>query len=223
MFCLLTGLFLKLPNKLTICNASNMGNSSKYNLLSTRSLNRLSVILHLNRNEIDCNVLCKISNLSSNMLKGGKLYEKSEIKNSERNFGTYQAEGQQNCDYLQFYKAIMSQRNYSFFHSWEKGATQLRRITCIFAYKRRKRMNVNIESIIAAETKRISTEYGKSFLDCDDIVVLTGLGRDNVRALMKSKSFPLIQVGKRQVVSIVAFVTWQMNVYCNGDNSYGKF
>lgn len=84
-------------------------------------------------------------------------------------------------------------------------------------------MNINIETIIAAEAKRISAEYGKAFLDCEDIIELTGLGRDNVRTLMKSKSFPVVQVGKRQVVSIVAFVTWQMNAYCNGDNGNGKF
>ena len=83
-------------------------------------------------------------------------------------------------------------------------------------------MNVNIESIIASEAKRISAEYGKSFLDCDDIVALTGLGRDNVRTLMKSKSFPVVQVGKRQVVSIVAFVTWQMSAYCEGASGNGK-
>ncbi len=82
---------------------------------------------------------------------------------------------------------------------------------------------MNIESIISSETKRISSEFGKSFLDCDDIVKLTGLGRDNVRTLMRSKVFPVIRVGNRQVVSIVAFVTWQMSAYCEGDNGYGKY
>ena len=108
------------------------------------------------------------------------------------------------------------------FHDWEKGASQLRRIVGLFAHKRKQRMSVNVESIIAAEAKRISAEYGKSFLDCDDIVTLTGLGRDNVRTLMKSRSFPVIQVGKRQVVSIVAFVTWQMSAYCEGVDGNGK-
>jgi predicted DNA-binding transcriptional regulator AlpA len=68
----------------------------------------------------------------------------------------------------------------------------------------------NIDNLILEETKRISAEHGKNFLDCDDIVKLTGLGRDNVRALMKSKQFPVFQIGKRQVVSTLGFVTWQM-------------
>ncbi|MFQ7078664.1 MAG: hypothetical protein ACLRSW_12390 [Christensenellaceae bacterium] len=41
---------------------------------------------------------------------------------------------------------------------------------------------VNIEQVIADEVKRISTQVGKKFLDCEDIIKLTGLGRDNVRA-----------------------------------------
>ena len=46
---------------------------------------------------------------------------------------------------------------------------------------------VNIEQLIADEVKRLSAQFGKSFLDCDDIIKLTGLGRDNVRALMRSR------------------------------------
>ena len=70
---------------------------------------------------------------------------------------------------------------------------------------------MNIEQIINNETQRLCEQYGKSFLDCEELVVMTGLGRDNVRSLMKSKGFPVAKVGNRQVVSIVAFVTWQMN------------
>lgn len=69
---------------------------------------------------------------------------------------------------------------------------------------------IKIEDIIAKEVARLSEYFGKSFLDCDDLVKLTGLGRDNVRGLMKSRAFPTIKVGKRQVVSILAFITWQM-------------
>lgn len=75
---------------------------------------------------------------------------------------------------------------------------------------------IKIEQLISAEVKRISEALGKSFLDCDDIAVLSGLGRDNARILMKSKAFPLITVGRRQVVSILAFVTWQMKDYLIG-------
>ena len=70
---------------------------------------------------------------------------------------------------------------------------------------------VNIEQLIADEVKRLSTQFGKSFLDCENLIELTGLGRVNVRALMHSKAFPVTKVGNRQVVSILAFVAWQVN------------
>ena len=70
---------------------------------------------------------------------------------------------------------------------------------------------VNIEQLIADEVKRLSTQFGKSFLDCENLIELTGLGRDNVRALMHSKAFPVTKVGNRQMVSILAFVAWQVN------------
>ncbi len=69
---------------------------------------------------------------------------------------------------------------------------------------------VNIEQLIADEVKRLTSKYGKSFLDCENLIELTGLGRDNVRALMRSKAFPVTKVGNRQVVSILAFVAWQV-------------
>lgn len=47
---------------------------------------------------------------------------------------------------------------------------------------------------------------------------LTGLGRDNVRALMHSEGFPVMKVGNRQVVSILGFVTWQMRGMLGEDN-----
>jgi len=70
--------------------------------------------------------------------------------------------------------------------------------------------DVSIEEIIINEVGRLSRVYNKTFLDCEDIVELTGLGRDNVRALMNSNSFPVTQVGNRKIVSILAFVAWQM-------------
>lgn len=77
---------------------------------------------------------------------------------------------------------------------------------------------VNIEQVIADEVKRLSAQFGKSFLDCEDIIKLTDLGRDNVRALMRSRRFPVMKVGKRQVVSIVNFVTWQMSENTGGNH-----
>lgn len=75
---------------------------------------------------------------------------------------------------------------------------------------------INIEQLIADEVRRLSTQFGKSFLDCEDLIQLTGLGRDNVRALMRSRRFPVVKVGKRQVVSILNFVTWQINETIGG-------
>lgn len=81
--------------------------------------------------------------------------------------------------------------------------------------------DIKIEQLIIAEVQRISEMLGKTFLDCEDIAALSGLGRDNARILMKSKSFPLITVGRRQVVSILAFVTWQMKDYLTGGSTNG--
>ena len=77
---------------------------------------------------------------------------------------------------------------------------------------------VNIEQVIANEVKRLSAQFGKSFLDCEDIIKLTGSGRDNARTLMRSRRFPVMKVGKRQVVSIVNFVTWQMSENTGGNH-----
>ena len=68
--------------------------------------------------------------------------------------------------------------------------------------------SINLNELIQSEVNRISLKYGKDFLDCEDLVKITGLGRDNVRNLMRSKTFPTTKVGKRQVVSVLNFVTW---------------
>ena len=67
---------------------------------------------------------------------------------------------------------------------------------------------LNIDNLIKAEVDRLTTKYNKDFLDCEDLIKITGLGRDNVRNLMRSKNFPTTKVGKRQVVSVLNFVTW---------------
>lgn len=67
---------------------------------------------------------------------------------------------------------------------------------------------LNINNLIQTEVDRISTKYDKDFLDCEDIMKITELGRDNVRNLLRSKDFPTTKVGKRQVVSVLNFVTW---------------
>ena len=72
------------------------------------------------------------------------------------------------------------------------------------------------EKIIVDEIKRITDEFHKSFLDCEDIMRLTGLGRENVRNLMRSKSFPTQVVGRRKIVSVSNFVLWFM------ENNYAQ-
>jgi len=81
--------------------------------------------------------------------------------------------------------------------------------------------NITIAELIARETKRLAELYGKSFLDCDELIEITGLGRDNVRALMKSKAFPVVKVGNRNIVGIANFVAWQMNGN-HGGSAYGN-
>lgn len=68
--------------------------------------------------------------------------------------------------------------------------------------------DININELIQREVDRISQKYNKDFLDCEDIKKITGLGRDNVRSLLRSKNFPTTKVGKRQVVSVLNFVTY---------------
>lgn len=67
---------------------------------------------------------------------------------------------------------------------------------------------INYDNLIQKEVERISTKYNKDFLDCEDLIKITGLGRDNVRNLLRNKNFPTTKVGKRQVVSVLNFVTW---------------
>lgn len=71
-----------------------------------------------------------------------------------------------------------------------------------------KNNQLNVDNLIKAEVDRLTTKYNKDFLDCEDLIKITGLGRDNVRNLMRSKNFPTTKVGKRQVVSVLNFVTW---------------
>ena len=78
-----------------------------------------------------------------------------------------------------------------------------------------------INNLIQNEVERISTKYNKDFLDCEDLIKITGLGRDNVRNLLRSKNFPTTKVGKRLVVSVLNFVTWQtmQNINLEVDNA----
>ena len=71
-------------------------------------------------------------------------------------------------------------------------------------------LDLNMHQLIQSEVDRLSQKYNKDFLDCEDIMKITGLGRDNVRRLMNNSNFPTTNVGRRKVVSILNFVTWQL-------------
>ena len=80
---------------------------------------------------------------------------------------------------------------------------------------------ININNLIQSEVDRISQKYNKDFLDCEDLIKITGLGRDNVRSLLRSKDFPTTKVGKRQVVSVLNFVTWLTTKNSNSEVQNG--
>jgi len=62
----------------------------------------------------------------------------------------------------------------------------------------------------ALEAKRIAEKYNKDFLCCEDLVEIMNVGKNNVRDLMNSDSFPTIEIGNRKVVSIISFVLWSL-------------
>jgi len=62
----------------------------------------------------------------------------------------------------------------------------------------------------AMEAKRIAEKYGKDYLDCDDLVAILGIGRNNVRDLMRSIDFPTVTIGNRKVVSVISFAMWSL-------------
>ena len=73
-------------------------------------------------------------------------------------------------------------------------------------------MNVNSEIGVAAalEAKRLADKYGKDYLNCDDLVSIMGVGKNNIRHLLNSSTFPTIEVGNRKVVSVIAFALWSL-------------
>jgi len=62
----------------------------------------------------------------------------------------------------------------------------------------------------AMEAKRIAEKYGKDYLDCDDLVAILGIGKNNVRDLMRNADFPTITIGNRKVVSVISFAMWSL-------------
>lgn len=74
------------------------------------------------------------------------------------------------------------------------------------------KFNINSELGVAAaiEARRLAEKYNKDFLDCDDLVKIMGVGKNNVRQLLNSDSFPTVEIGNRKVVSVIAFMMWTM-------------
>ncbi len=70
-------------------------------------------------------------------------------------------------------------------------------------------MEYDKTQLIQSEIARLTAKYGKEYLDCKDLMVIMGIGRDNARALLRSEHFPTTTVGNRKVVSILSFVIWQ--------------
>jgi len=70
--------------------------------------------------------------------------------------------------------------------------------------------DINADKGLAAalEAKRLSEKYSKDFFDCDDLVTILGVGKNNVRDLMRSQEFPTITIGNRKVVSVIGFAMW---------------
>jgi predicted DNA-binding transcriptional regulator AlpA len=71
-------------------------------------------------------------------------------------------------------------------------------------------INAGGEVAGAREAKRLAEKYQKDFLDCEDLMKILGVGRGNVRELMRSTEFPTIQIGNRKVVSAIAFADWSL-------------
>ena len=69
----------------------------------------------------------------------------------------------------------------------------------------------DITTLIEQEVARLSDKYGKEYLDCNDLIKIIGIGRDNARELMRSNGFPTVTIGNRKVVPVSSFVLWQFS------------
>ena len=72
--------------------------------------------------------------------------------------------------------------------------------------------NINSEFgvAVALEAKRLSEKYGKDYLNCDDLVSIMGIGKNNARQLLNAADFPTVEIGNRKVVSVIAFALWSL-------------
>lgn len=84
--------------------------------------------------------------------------------------------------------------------------------TCYQSGNEHQPLNINSELGVAAaiEARRLAEKYGKDYLDCEDLVQIMRVGRNNIRQLLNSEDFPTIEIGNRKVVSVIAFAMWSL-------------
>ena len=63
-------------------------------------------------------------------------------------------------------------------------------------------------NLASMEAERLANKYGKDCFDCEDLQKILGVGRNNVRALMRSAHFPSLTIGGRNVISAIALACW---------------
>jgi len=75
-------------------------------------------------------------------------------------------------------------------------------------------LNIKSEFGVAAalEARRIAEKYGKDYLRCEDLVEITGLGRNNFRQMLNNEDFLTIKISNRKVVSVIAFAMWSLKI-----------
>ena len=71
----------------------------------------------------------------------------------------------------------------------------------------------NLSVAIALEAERLAEKYGKDVFDAEDLAKILDVGLNNVRKLMRSLSFPTLEIGGRKVVSALGLATWFMRLY----------
>ena len=70
--------------------------------------------------------------------------------------------------------------------------------------------NVDLSVAVALEAERLANKYKKDTFDCEDLISILGVGRNNIRELMRSNHFPTLTIGGRKVVSALALSKWML-------------
>ena len=70
--------------------------------------------------------------------------------------------------------------------------------------------NSDLSVAVALEAERLANKYDKDTFDCLDLIKILGVGRNNVRELMRSRHFPTLSIGSRKVISAIALAKWML-------------